>query len=106
SVNFQGRNNAGQATSPLNSAEIAGVVQATDWNNIDDNAVNNNATSSPLVDSAGATTAVTVTFAANDSWNNDTDPATIKTGSARMMNGIIKANGGDGAQETFTFDNL
>ncbi|HEY6231008.1 MAG TPA: Ig-like domain-containing protein, partial [Pyrinomonadaceae bacterium] len=109
SVNFQGRDNDGTATDPLNAAEIAGLVSATSWNNIDDNAVGNNGTSGPLVDSTGAATPITVTFSAQDSWNNDTDPASIKTGSARMMNGIIKVgdpNGATGGQAVFTFDNL
>ena len=110
SVSFEGRDNNSNPL-PVGPAEIAGVVSATEWNNVNDKSTTpaENGTTAPLVDSAGAATPITLTFAASDSWNNDTDPTTIKTGSAHMMNGIIKVadpNGATGNTATFTFDNL
>jgi hypothetical protein len=106
-IDFQGRkSDSSGSTDPLDPSATAGVVPQAFWNSIDDSAVGEKGTSDPLNDSDGNPTAVTVTFNANDSWNNDTDPATITTGNAQMMNGIIKANGGLGAAESFTFDNL
>jgi hypothetical protein len=104
-VNFQGRNETtSSASSPLGPNEVAGVVPQSHWNNVDDNAVNNNGTTAALVDSSGASTGVTLTFQANDSWSNDTDPNAITSGNARMMNGIMKAK--TGTSETLTWNNL
>jgi hypothetical protein len=106
-INFQGRKNDNSPTDPLGSTEVAGVVPQAYWNTINDSAQ-----SSPehgttaLIDSEGNPTTVTLTYDANDSWNNDTDPSTITTGNARLMNGIIKANGGNGVTETFTLNGL
>src|SRR5437870_5235360 len=85
-VNFQGRDGstAGTAASnpgtpPLNTSETAGVVPQGNWNNVDDAhdyTPVENGTTPALVDSTGAATPVTLTFAANDSWYNDVDPAT------------------------------
>jgi hypothetical protein len=74
------------------------------WNSINDDAVNNNATSDPLVDSTGAATSTTITFDGNDSWNNDTGAADVTTGDAKMMLGIIKTSAGRTVH--FTFNNL
>ena len=38
----------------------------------------------------GGVTPVTLTFAANDSWNNDVDLSTNTTVNAKMMKGVIK----------------
>ena len=113
-VNFQGRasgciDRTGfcDPTGPLAPTEVAGVVPQPHWNNVADSTFTpaENGTTGPLVDSNGAPTTVTLTFAANDSWNNDTDPTTITTGNARMMNGIIKMQGA-GASSQFTFNNV
>jgi len=102
-VDFQGRIADGVPTPPLGATETAGVIPQQNWNSIDDNAVNNVGTSSPLLDSTGAATAVTVSFNANDSWNSD--GSTYTTGDAHMMKGIIKANGAN-VTESFSFDGL
>lgn len=112
-VDFRGRDNNSAAVTSLTPTQTAGVVPQANWNSIDDNAVNNNGTSSAsnnstgtatLVDSTGAITPATVTFTANDSWNNDTDPSTITSANARMMNGIMKAS--TGTSQTLTWNNL
>ncbi|TMQ01401.1 MAG: hypothetical protein E6L09_03715 [Verrucomicrobia bacterium] len=112
-VNFQGRDGTQASpypgTPPLASADVAGVVPQANWNNVDDaNAFTpaENGTTGPLVDSTGAATTVTLTFAANDSWYNDVDPTNIVTANAKLMNGIIKAGGGLGVTERFRFDGL
>jgi len=114
-ANFQGRTSTDPtpATTPLAAGDTAGVVPQQNWNNVD-NAYGaglatfvraNNGTTAPLTDSTGAATTVTLTFAANDSWNNDVDPATITTGNARLMNGVIKQQGA-GTAGRFTFNNV
>jgi hypothetical protein len=124
SVNFLGRDGsaAGSAAVPANPAvpplaptDVAGVLAVPNWTSIDDqynldgtipvfNGANNG-TTGPLVDSTGAATTVTLTFAANDSWYNDVDPATTTTPNAKLMNGIIKV-GGVGGIGTFTFNSV
>ena len=111
-VNFQGRDGtqAGPypGTPPLGATEVAGVVAQSNWNNVDD--ANNfapaeNGSTGPLVDSTGTATAVTLSFAANDSWYNDVDPTTITTANARLMNGVIK-EGTAGTSAKFHFYHL
>src|SRR5437773_4775356 len=111
-VNFQGRDGTQASpypgTPPLASADVAGVVPQANWNNVDDaNAFTpaENGTTGPLVDSTGAATTVTLTFAANDSWYNDVDPTNIVTANAKLMNGIIK-EGGIGNSAAFTFNGV
>jgi hypothetical protein len=107
-INFQGRKGDGSPADALTPTEVAGVVPQANWNNINDSAQlpSERGISPQLTDADGNPTAVTVTYDANDSWNNDTDPSTITTGNARLMNGIIKANGGNGVTETFTLNGL
>jgi hypothetical protein len=59
-----------------------------------------------LLDTNFNTTAVTISFQANDSWFNDVTPSTLTTANAKLMNGIIKSNGGNGVNESFQFNNL
>jgi hypothetical protein len=104
-VNFQGRNETTQVgTTPMAPTEVAGVVPQANWNNVDDNAVNNNGTTPALKDSNGNATSVTLTFLANDSWSNDTNPNSITTGDAHMMNGIMKCT--TAGNQTLTWNNL
>src|SRR5947208_6878361 len=111
-VNFQGRDGVttgNPGTPPLAPTEVAGVVPQGNWNNVDDQygfTPANDGNTGPLVDSTGAATTVTLTFAANDSWYNDVDPTNIVTANAKLMNGIIKAGGGLGVTERFRFDGL
>ena len=114
-VNFQGRTSTGSnpATDPLAPGDTAGVVPQGNWNNVDDAygaglatfLGANKGTTAALMDSTGAATPVTLTFAANDSWNNDVDPATITTGNAKMMNGVIKEQTANTSAK-FTFNNV
>jgi hypothetical protein len=104
SVDFQGRNGVG----PMASSLAAGVLQVANWNNVNDSTTTPTAekgTTAPLVNSAGAATPVTLTFDCNDSWYNDVDPATVTTGNAWMMNGVIKQQQA-GTSATFTFKNV
>ena len=119
-VNFQGRDgtqpdpgagNPYPPTPALNATDVAGVVPQPNWNNIADGDFNvfpavENGTVNNLVDSTGAATPVSITFAASDSWYNDVDPATTVTPNAKLMNGIIKAGGGNGVSERFAFNGL
>jgi len=110
-VNFQGRDGVttgNPGTPPLAPTEVAGVVPQGNWNNVDDQygfTPANDGNTGPLVDSTGAATTVTLTFAANDSWYNDVDPALITTPNARLMNGIIK-EAGVGNSAAFKFEGL
>jgi hypothetical protein len=104
SVSFQGRNGKG----PIPTDLVAGVVQVANWINVNQTATlptENKGTTLPLNNAAGAVTPVTLTFDANDSWNNDVDPATITTGNAWMMNGVIKQQNTN-TSATFTFNNV
>ncbi len=106
SVNFQGRGNDQLPTTPLDYNQVAGVIAVTNWNNVDDASVSEHGVVDFLTDSVGNQTTVSVEFVGNDSWNNDTPPASITSGNARMMNGIIKANGNPGLTQTVTFTNV
>ncbi len=93
----------------LSPSQVAGVVAQPNWNSVDDAygfTPANVGEAGPLVDSTGAATPVTIAFDANDSWYNDVNPTTITDSNAILLNGIIKAGGGAGATETFTFNNL
>jgi hypothetical protein len=117
-VNFLGRDGVttgNPAVPPLAPSEVAGVVPQPNWNNLDHhynadftipifNGANNG-TSGALVDSNAVATAVTLTFAANDSWYNDVDPTTPTTPNAKLMNGIIK-EGGISNSAAFTFNGI
>jgi hypothetical protein len=86
----------------LASADEAGVVPQTNWNNIDCNVANIPpyvGISAPLLDSAGNLTAVQFQFAASDAWNSD---GPIDTANDRLMKGLLKTDG----VMTLTFWNL
>src|SRR5881628_1973233 len=87
-VNFQGRPAPGTA---LDSGDVAGYIPQGHWNNIHEQLYPDfSGTSGALLDSAGNATPVTLTFQANDSWNND-GPA--GTPDEKLMHGVIKAFG-------------
>src|SRR3974377_590421 len=110
SVDFLGRitgNTANQAM--LQQPDVAGVVPGDNWNAVDDynlDVVPENGTTGNLVDNTAAATPVTLTFAAQDSWFNDTATTDITKPNSIMMQGIIKANGPLGTRATFTFSNV
>jgi hypothetical protein len=88
---------------------LAGAFPQVGWNTLDDAygfTPANVGESSLLGDTNFTTTTVTISFNANDSWYNDVTPSTLTTPNAKLMNGIIKSNGGDGVSESFHFNNL
>jgi hypothetical protein len=118
-IQFLGRiNNPPSAGLPAPTAtqlqqnDIAGVVPQQAYNIIDN--VNDpllggagaGGTVSSLLDSNLVTTTVSLTYVANDSWYNDTDPTTITTPNAELLNGIVKSNGSDGKSESFRFSGV
>ncbi|HUS37252.1 MAG TPA: hypothetical protein VM680_18040, partial [Verrucomicrobiae bacterium] len=85
----------------------AGLVPQLNWNNFDNFANGTTTTDMPLVDATGAASPVTISFTANDSWNND-DPMPTPTdsnGNDVLMFGCIKRQGA-GSAATFTFANV
>ena len=110
SVDFLGRisgNTANQAI--LNQPDVAGVVPVGNWNAVDDynlTATPENGTAGSFLDDTANASPVTLTFAAQDSWFNDTPTAAITNANSIMMQGIIKANGPAGTKATFNFNNV
>jgi len=100
-VSFTGRDNGNDAGYPLAPTTSAGLVPQTNWNNIANGLVFDG-TNAPLGDANGAATAVTLTYDANDSWNND---GASGTGDEQMFKGISKAAGVDRVN-TYTFSNV
>jgi hypothetical protein len=97
----------GRSAAAMTAADVAGVpgVAQANWNQIDDTAPPYvNATTPALVNASGTATAVTLTFSANDSWNND-DPMGNADANHRLMHGISKQQNVDTAA-TYTFNNL
>src|SRR6266571_4153715 len=106
-VNWEGRN----PNTPIGPYGYAGIPTAKQsyWNDVrEEGYVNFSGTTPALNDKAGNATAVTLTFAANDSWNND---GAAGTADEKLMHGIIKAFGNPGGPlvpftDTFTFNNV
>ena len=105
-VSFIGRN--ASPADNLAPGDVAGVIPQPNWNNID-SGTTFSGTTSPLTDSSGNATSITLTFNANDSWSSDGGTATPNE---RLMKGIIKANPGGATSPpafntmTFTFNNV
>jgi len=110
SVDFLGRissNTDNQAR--LDQTAVAGVVPVNNWNSVDDynlSSTPENGVAEGLLDSTGNATTVTLTFAAQDSWFNDTPTAAITNANSIMMQGILKANGPAGTKVSLTYSNL
>ena len=107
-VNWEGRN-PNTPVGPLDNAGIPTAKQIN-WNNVNEEVdyVGFSGTTPALNDAAGIPTPVTLTFAANDSWNND---GAAGTPDEKLMHGIIKANGNVGGvptpfTDTFSFNNV
>ena len=99
-VKFQGRNSA-----TLAASDFAGVpgLEQRNWNIANDSGGGvNNAVTGNLVDSNAVATGITMTWSANDSWNND-GPST--TPNDRLMHGISKQQG-VGTAAVYTFNNV
>jgi hypothetical protein len=103
-VDFQGRNGDGTPVAGPTPSEIAGVVPQANWNAVNNQAANNNGTATNLVTATGAATTVSLTYVANDSWNNDTDASANTSPNSKMMRGIMKAS--TGTAQTLTWNNL
>jgi hypothetical protein len=75
----------------LSASDLAGVppdAPQVSWNNVDvSNPAYNNAITPAFNDASGLATPVTMTFTANDSWNNDGPTATADD---RLMRGVVK----------------
>jgi hypothetical protein len=100
-VSFSGRT-GDNVPGPLLAPETsAGYLVQSNWNNIDNSSVFSGV-SGPLNTSNGTPTLVTLTYDANDSWNND---GPTGTGDEQLFKGISKANGGD-RLNTYTFNNV
>ncbi len=100
-VSFTGRGDCAPGCSTLAPATAAGLLAQANWNNIDNSGVFNG-TSAPLNSSSGASTTVTLTYDANDSWNNDGPSG---SGNEQLFKGISKANGTD-RQNIYTFNDV
>ena len=111
-VEFLGRTSTSPnpATPGVAQSDVAGVIPMSGWNVIDnayaDPTSANVGESLALLDTNLNTTAVTITYNGNDSWNNDVDPNSITTPNAKLMNGTIKSNGSDGVKESFQFNHV
>jgi hypothetical protein len=68
---------------PMGSAEVAGVVPKSNWNNASGA---KNPTPLALVDETGAATTASVTWTADDVW---AEPITDQPGSVRMIKGYL-----------------
>ncbi len=105
SVNFQGRVDTTTSTPALATTTVAGAVAVSQWNNIVGTNLAGGAlsgTTGGLNNSDGDATAVTLTYAANDSWR---DGAGGGNGNQQMTYGFIKTNSTT-TPATFTFNNL
>ncbi len=100
-VNFLGRGDCAPGCSTLTTTTAAGLINQLNWNNIDNSGVFDG-TTGPLNDGNGVATPFTLTYAANDAWNND---GASGTGNEKLFKGISKANGAN-RQNIYTFNNL
>lgn len=119
-VEFLGRDQyvtGDPACQGINPGDVAGVVPQTFWFPVDnyynlnlncDSATftADNGTTTPILDTNGVPTAVTLTFTANDSWDDNVNLANITTPNARLMQGTIKQANGSHVPITFTFNNV
>jgi hypothetical protein len=105
--NFGGRNSANTGPGAmLLPTDSAGVVPQANWNNYDNFANGNAGTDVALNDDTGAATPVTISWTANDSWNNDDPaPAANAAGNDKLMNGEDK-EGTAGTSAVYTFANV
>lgn len=111
-VRFNGRDHSGASGAAgigpsLKPTDLAGVPGAkqTHWNNVAEALTTPefHGTTAPLMDDSGAPTAVTLTFAANDSWDSN---GLTNSPDAILMYGTIKQNKSDTTPTTFKLSNL
>jgi hypothetical protein len=100
-VSFNGRGDCAPACATLDALTAAGFLPQVNWNNVTNQDIFNGVT--PLLnDSNGVITTVTLTYDANDSWNNDGPSG---TGDEKLFKGISKANGNN-RLNTYTFNDV
>ena len=119
-VQFLGRDQFAKgdpACQGLNPGDVAGVVPQGNWFQID-NYYNvnlncdpvtfaaDNGTTTEIFDTNSASTGVTLTFSASDSWDNNINFTNISTPNAALMQGTIKQANGSTVPMTFTFNNV
>jgi hypothetical protein len=100
-VSFNGRGDCAPACATLDALTAAGFLPQVNWNNVTNQDVFNGVTP-VLNDSNGTPTTVTLTYDANDSWNNDGPSG---TGDEKLFKGISKANGNNRVN-TYTFNSV
>jgi hypothetical protein len=89
SIDWGGGGGTG-SSSQMGATESAGAIPATNWNSF--NGLAAQATPQTLVNSTGAATPATVTWASNNTWNTPTPPAADTPGDLRMMKGYLDTN--------------
>ncbi|HZR18822.1 MAG TPA: hypothetical protein VFE51_16155 [Verrucomicrobiae bacterium] len=101
----------------LSPGDVAGVVPQGNWFQVD-NYYNANFNCDPttftadhgttmaISDTNSAPTGVTLTFSADDSWDNNVNLADISTPNAFLMQGTIKQANGSHTPLTLTFNNV
>jgi hypothetical protein len=80
---------SGSSTTAMGSAEIAGVVAKSKWNNAGGAS---SVSALKLVDDTGAATNVTVSWTSNNPWNT---PISDLAGNSRMMRGYLDNGNGN-----------
>src|SRR4051812_26272655 len=105
--NFGGRNSPNNgAAALLLPTDSAGVVPQLNWNNYDNFVNGPSGTDVALNDETGAATPVTISWTANDSWNNDdAAPLATASGDDKLMNGEDKQQNA-GTSAVYTFSNV
>jgi hypothetical protein len=119
-VQFLGRDQyatGDPACQGLNPGDVAGVVPQATWFQLD-NYYNlnfscdpatftaDNGTTTQIIDTNSNPTSVTLTFSANDSWDNNVNIANISTPNAKLMQGTIKQANGSFVPLALTFNNV
>ncbi|HEV2970905.1 MAG TPA: autotransporter-associated beta strand repeat-containing protein [Pirellulales bacterium] len=105
-VNFEGGANGGAPTSLL-ATDTAGVVPQANWNNTANAAGTTATVDSPvagtIVDSSGAATPVTLTYASNNTYGVG---QTITNGDSKLMNGYLDLNNANATTTSVALANL
>ncbi len=89
-INFNGRNNSGNANVPLLAGDTAGVVPRANWNNESGQGT----TTAAVNKQDGTSSGASVTWMSSDSWN--TNLTQDGSGNAKMMLGYLDSQGNGG----------
>jgi autotransporter-associated beta strand protein len=105
-INFEGGANGGAPTSLL-PTDTAGVVAQANWNNANGNTGTTTNVDSPIaatvVDSSGASTAVTLAFTSNNVYGVG---QTITNGDSKLMNGYLDLSNANATTTSVALTNL